>query len=308
MDPNTMRMLGNERYESIVKDADTARLMGVSGKRRRRRSVNVTAAGDSAVARAVIQSLSAILRCQWQEAKEAVVWLSSNGTESTARLAVSAILARLIGTHGEADELVASLRLALPAAGSDSNTWAAATVAIALQNWVDGADSLPHGGAVAVSPASTDLVRDLCVRARSVGGEAMDLLCLSLALRARTAESRVLGAFLLGHLSDAIGNASFGNQPQALGGGVSPAARAAMGLSFLTLGQVDTGRRILLGAIDATDSMRMPLVEGLVDAEMVRLDHEIGDDSHALGWIERTNSFTERYNCPLPAEVVRAAS
>ncbi len=292
MDPNAMRILGNARYQSIVRDADAARLMQLSGRKRRHGSSCERGARRTGAADTVNHALSAMLRCHWRQAEQEVARLANHGAAQLERLAVSAVLARLIGTHREADDLLTSLRVALPDSGGDPHIWAATMVAIALQSWADGDDNRPVGGAPSVSSASIALIRDLCARALKMGGEARDLLCLSLALQARTAGAQVVGSFLLGHLTE----------------NSSPAGRAARGLSFVTLGEMETGRRILLGVIDATDSLRMPLVEGLVDAEMARLDHEAGDDSGARGWMERTDRFTQRYGCPLPAEVGRAAS
>ncbi len=293
MDPITMRVLGSERHESIVRDADAARLMQLSGTKRRRSSKHTVGEHLSDrvdVARAVNRSLKAVLRCRWREAERAVAGLKRRGIAPSAGLAVAAILARLLGDHREADKAAASLRLALPDSGGDPYTWTAVTVALALQEWAGG----NHGSEAASSllPASTDIIRSLCSRVQSVGGEATDLLCLTLALHARVVQSPVLGSFLLGHLSE----------------DASPAGRAAMGLGFVTLGDRQTGRRILLGVVDSASGMRMPLVEGLVDAELARLDHDGGDDQSARQWIERTDRFTEQYGCPLPAKVGRADS
>jgi len=293
MDPNTMRLLGNERYESIVRDADVARSMALTGSRLRRSSrhaVGERVSDIADVAKAVDRSLRAVLRCRWREAERAVAGLKRVGAVPSARLAIAAILARLTGDRREADKASATLRLALPDSGGDPYTWTAITVALALQEWA----GVNHGSEAVPSllPASTDLIRTLCSRAQSVGGESTDLLCLSLALHARVVQSPVLGSFLLGHLSE----------------DASPAGRAAMGLGFVALGDRETGRRILLGVVDSASGMRVPLVEGLVDAELARLDHDGGDDLHAHQWIERTDRFTEQYGCPLPAKVGRAAS
>ena len=63
MDPNTMRMLGNARYKSIVQDADVARSMELTGARRRRSSKHAASerVSDIAdVAKAVDRSLRAV--------------------------------------------------------------------------------------------------------------------------------------------------------------------------------------------------------------------------------------------------------
>ena len=122
-------------------------------------------------------------RCRWREAERAVAGLKRIGAVPSARLAITAILARLTGDRGEADKASATLRLALPDSGGDPYTWAAITVAMALQEWA----GVSHESEAVPSllPASTDLIRTLCARAQSVGGEATDLLCLSLALHAR---------------------------------------------------------------------------------------------------------------------------
>ena len=139
-------------------------------------------------------------QCRCREAERAITGLKRRGIAPPAGLAVAAILARLLGDHREADKAAASLRLALPDSGGDPYTWTAVTVALALQEWADG----NHGSEAAPSllPASTDIIRTLCSRAQSVGGEATDLLCLTLALHARVIQSPVLGSFLLGHLSE----------------------------------------------------------------------------------------------------------
>jgi hypothetical protein len=295
MDPESMRMLGNQRLAQFGRDADTARLMALPGSKRRR---------EARIGEAVDQSFSAMLQCHWNQAERALSAIGHHGGATIADVAVSAVLSRLMGKSGTSGGRYAGLSLPVAADGLDSHTWAAATVAMALLDWCSEEPSQGPATArsdIAAAPSSTAIMHDMCTRAQTLGNAARDLLCLSLALHARTAGDTMMGSFLLGKLSSVITQLRGRARPESIARTASSAAPAAVGLCFLTVGDSETGRQILLAVADSSDTRRTPLVEGLIDAEMARVDHEIGNHSGAMMWTERTERFGKKYGCRLPA-------
>jgi hypothetical protein len=219
-----------------------------------------------------------------------------------ARVAVNAVLTQLRGDQDEAEQALIALRHTVPPRSADPHVWAAATIAAALHGYATGAVSR------SVEPVA--MVRQLCTRASSLHHETMELLCLSLALLARAGNAPVLASFLLGHLTDTLGGVPVDDgstDAHVRLAGTFPATYAAAGLCIVSLGDVNGGYRLLVRLVDTDNAVRMPLVTGLVEAELARLELEHGTRSSALPWITRTGRFCKRYACDMPERVTRAA-
>ena len=218
MESDTMRTLANERLSQFEHDADTAGRMALSPSSR-----------ETDTNSALERTMSALLRCHWHQARCLVSSLPEDGTAGVAAMAMSAVLSRLI-SPGSVQPSVGGLSLPRPAPGTNANAWAAATVAMSLVEWCDRRSGPePVTNEMRKDPDPVTLVQSVCKV--SLGSEAQDLLCLSLALHARGVGDPMLGSFLLGKLSNVVTQLQSGARGTAIGRGVSPAAPAAAGLS-----------------------------------------------------------------------------
>ena len=285
MNHHTMRQLGNDRLDQVIRDADAARLFGISGNQHH---------SEQTISDSVSMTIASIFRCRWQEAESRLEYLSQDSGGGLATAALSSLLGRLTGRAGRV-KLAYGENQFEPDGRKDASSWAAWTAATALGAWL-GTDR-------AEAPAGSHLIHEMCEQARQLGPEVRDFVCLSLALLARATHDPVLGSFLLGRLSDTTRAMLRSLESGTLPHGTSPASPAAAGLCFLSLGDAETGRRILLGVVDSPETLRMPLVEGLVDAEMVRVSSENGEDGVARRWSLRTQRFDGVYGCRLPAAI-----
>ncbi|MFW5689312.1 MAG: hypothetical protein ACOC1U_07060 [Spirochaetota bacterium] len=280
-----------DRIDAYERDGETARLAGwwhrPSARARR---------GATRVGNAVRHALAATECCRWDEVERAIEELERIELRPVAQIAVRTVYAQVLGREREAIRLIEQLGRTGVATGADPHVWASGVIAAALHGYLTGGVS---GTAQPVS-----LVRQMCARFGELEPESAHLMCFSLALLARAGSSPVLAAFLLGHLADS-GDArqrpTLRMEHRARG---HAALRASTGLCILTLGDVATGARVLVGLIEGSEAARMPLVTGLVGAELARLELT-GGDTHAAGrWIERTHRFSERYGARLPQQVI----
>ncbi|MFW5718228.1 MAG: hypothetical protein ACOCU9_02245 [Spirochaetota bacterium] len=277
--------LGSERLADYERDAARAREIGWMARpaaRTTRRAAYVGAA--------VRTALAAITRCRWDEVERAIERLERAELRPAAQIAIRAVCAQARGQCDIARELCGRLREAPIARSADPHVWASGIVAAALHGYLT--------GEVDDSAQPVALVREVCERGRRIHRETMELVCLSLALLARGGASPVLASFLLGHLSDAL--AGVEERP------ASQTAEVAAGLCILALGDDRTGSRILVRAAENHAVGRLPLVAGVVGAEMARLELEQGNRQAASHWIERSRRFADRYESELPLAIISA--
>lgn len=289
--------LSQERLATFESDADRFRLRGPAGG-----SSNPAVARDAARIGAVARrALGAVAGCRWDRADRALTELRKRELVPAAQLAVASLLAQLRGTAEEAGETISSLRHGMPPRSADPGVWATATIAAALHGYA--------GGTVDRSLQPVAIVRQVCGQASRLHPETMELLCFSLALLASAGQAPMLAAFLLGHLTDATGG--FAGVASGEAGArlnrANPTRYAAAGLCMMGLGDVNGGYRLLMKVVDAESASRIPLVAGLVGAELARIELEHGTQGSPRPWLNRTRRFCRRYGCSLPMRALEAA-
>jgi len=269
--------LGSERLADYEREAARARELGWWSRPAARTSRNASRIGATART-----ALACIARCRWTDAERAIERLEHDELRPAAQIAVRAVYAQARGRRQAAAELCTRLRDVAIGGNADPHVWACGVLAAALQGYVT--------GTVDDSAQPVALVRQVCERGGGVHRETMEVVCLSLALLARGGGSPVLASFLLGHLSSALDG--------------SHTAQTAASLCILALGDVRTGSRMLLRLADGGPVGQLPLVAGLVGAELARLELEQGNRQGAAHWIARTKRFARRYETEFPTTVI----
>ena len=289
--------LNEERLERVVRDGETARMMGW-WHRPAQRAVRDAGRIGSVVRR----GLSATARCRWELVDEAVNRLETIELRPAASLAMRAISAQARGDEQEAGELCDELQRAPVATNADPHVWASGVIAAALHGYLT--------GTVDDSAQPVALVEQMCSRFDHLHPETTHFMCLSLALLARAGESPVLASFLLGHVAQTVGGLP---APDTVRGGAiagskaNAALRAVTGLCIITMGDSRSGARLLVDLMDGREASSMPLVTGLVGAEMARLELMEGNRQAAARWVDRSRRFSDRYGSRLPLQVVTRA-